>query len=402
MFRYWIWLSTRKYLSGRDKRSLLEHFGTPEAVYLADEFEFRQLVCFSDRKLASLLDKDLRDADKILTDCDNRRVSILTYQDAAYPARLKNISDPPLLLYYEGRLPALDDEVCIGVVGTRKASAYGLKHAKELSYQLGRGGAVIVSGAAVGIDCAAMEGALSSGKPVIAVLGNGTDVVYPASSRNLLTDVRRNGCILSEYPPGTPPCGDHFPVRNRIISGLAQGVLVVEAPRGSGALITANRALEQGRDVFTIPGNLGVETLEGNLQLLRDGAVLVECGADILREYAHRYHTVTDRKIDGKFSVPEPAEIKDEPRVSVAVERKTIVDNEKIPNYIDLEDILPKVSKEGAAVLQTLAAGPLHVDDIIVQTKIPASGILSAVTILEIRGYIKRLPGRYFSLAEKK
>lgn len=397
MLRYWIWLSQRKYLTIRDKVLLLEHFGTPEGVYLGDEYSYCRVGDFSDRKLDSLGDKSTKEADEILRLCDEHRVNVLTWQDAAYPIRLKNIADPPLVLYYEGRLPNVDEEAVIGIVGTRNASAYGLKHAKEFGYQIGRGGAVVVSGCAAGVDRAAMEGALSSGKTVIGVLGNGTDVVYPYSNRNLYEDIRANGCLISEYPPGTSPAREHFPARNRLISGLSLGVLVVEAPRASGSLITARLALEQGRDVFTIPGNLGVPSLEGNLQLLKEGALLVENGSDVLREYAYCFTSVTDQRIPGDFTVPtqeQPAQTPDD--------RKKSFDNEESSNYIDLQDALSDASPEGAAILRCLSNGTKHVDNIIDETQLPAAKILAAVTILEIRGYIKRLPGRRFSLAEKQ
>jgi len=398
MLRYWIWLSQRKYLNSRDKVLLLEHFGTPEGVYLADEYSYRRAFELSDRKLESLGDKSTEEAERILRLCDEHRVNVLTWQDASYPMRLKNIADPPLVLYFEGRLPHFDEEVVIGVVGTRNASAYGLKNAKELGYQLGRGGAVVVSGCAAGVDRSAMEGALSSGKTVVGVLGNGTDVIYPSGNRNLYEDIRANGCLLSEYPPGTSPAREYFPARNRLISGLAVGVLVVEAPRASGALITARLALEQGRDVFTIPGNLGVPSLEGNLQLLKDGAILVENGSDVLREYSSQYSGVTDQRIPGDFDAPEPAP---EPGKPETQEKKSI-DKEENTNYIDLKDALSDASPEGAAILWCLAEGPKHVDNIIDETQIPAAKILAAVTILEIRGHIKRLPGRRFSLAVKQ
>jgi len=398
MLRYWVWLSQRKYLTARDKIHLLEYFSTPEGVYLADEYDYLRAGSFNEKKLDALMDKSSDAADEILRACDNRRISLLTWQDACYPQLLKNIPDPPLVLYYEGRLPLFNEEVTVGIVGTRTASVYGLKHAKELGYQIGRGGAVVISGCAAGVDRAAMEGALTSGKTVVGVLGNGTDVVYPAFNRNLYEDVRRNGCLISEYPPGTQPTRESFPARNRIISGLSMGVLVVEAPRNSGALITARYALDQGRDVFTIPGSLGIDSLQGNIQLLKDGAILVENGSDVLREYAGQYTSITDQRIPADFAVSGQELQRDN---DTHTEHKPI-DKSKNTNYIDLEDALSDASPEGASVLRCLVNGPKHVDIIIDETQIPAAKILQAVTLLEIRGHIKRLPGRRFSLAEKK
>ena len=398
MLRYWIWLSALRDIGPKSKYIVLERFATPEAVYYADETAYRAVDGLSDRDIVALLDKNLHEAERILRVCTNKGIQILTQQDAAYPTRLKNIADPPLVLYYYGRLPAIDENVVIAAVGTRHASAYGMKNAKELGYQLSRAGAVVVSGAAKGIDTAALEGALTGGSPVIAVLGCGVDVVYPIVNRNLLKDICHNGCIISEYAPGTPPYSHNFPVRNRIISGLALGVLVVEAPDGSGALITARRALDQGRDVFTIPGNLGTTSMAGNFALLKEGAYLIENGADVLSQYAAQYSCILTREI--KAELEEPAMVA-EP-VSTPKPDKKPVDKRKISNYIDLEEALKNTTPDGAALLRCLSSGEKHVDDLIDQTQIPAARVLSAITMLEIQGYVKRLPARRFSLAEEE
>jgi len=404
VLRYWIWLSTRKYLNDRDKLRVLTHFATPDLVYLADSYAYSQIEGLSDKKIKCLLDKDLTEAENILCDCDNKRISILTWQDAGYPQRLRHIEDPPLVLYYAGRFPHVDDEVAIAVVGTRKASAYGLKHAKELGYQLGRGGAIVVSGCAEGIDTAGMEGALTAGKPVIGVLGCGVDRVYPKFNKRLYEDIRHNGCLVSEFPPGTPPYGNNFLIRNRIISGLSLGVLVVEAPARSGSLNTARHALEQGRDVFAIPCSLDMKHMQGNLNLLKDGAILVEHGADVLKEYATQYLSVSDQRVTCQLDVSEIEQYLEakaaSPGAAVpSVGEKITVDRAKNTNYIDLVSILPTVDDDEAKVLKALADGQRHIDDVIESTGLSASKILGAVTMLEIRGYITRLPGQRFSLS---
>lgn len=212
MLRYWVWLSTRKAIGRAGMLAALRHFGTPEAVYLADEQSLREVEGL--RKTESLLDKDLTQTDRILNDCYRLNIHILTWQDAQYPQRLRNIPDPPVLLYYQGTFPAVDSELIIAMVGTRRASVYGMIQAKQLGNELGRYGAIVASGGAEGIDTMALRGALGSGKAVIAVLGGGHDRLYPAKNRELFADVRAHGCLLSEYPPGTPPLGEHFPVRN--------------------------------------------------------------------------------------------------------------------------------------------------------------------------------------------
>ena len=219
----------------------LRRFGSPEAVFYADAEAYRGIEGLKNAE--PLEDKDLAEPRRILSECHRKSIHILTWQDAAYPARLRSIDDPPLLLYYQGTLPDIDAEPVIAMVGTRHASLYGLQQGKMLGYQMGRLGAIVASGGADGVDTVCLTGALTAGGPVIAVLGCGVDVAYPAKNRGLFEDIRYHGCLISEFPPGTPPYPDNFPVRNRILSGISVGVVVVEAPKKSGALITASRAL---------------------------------------------------------------------------------------------------------------------------------------------------------------
>ena len=399
MLRYWIWLATRKYLSNDKKLAALEQFGSPKAIYSAKESEL-EVLALKKREVDSLMDKSLYESDGILRKCDDKGVHLLTWDDSAYPTRLKAIKNPPLVLYYDGRLPDFERSVAIGMVGTRKASLYGVQHAKELGYQIGKGGAIIVSGIAEGIDAASVEGALLSGAPVVCVLGNGIDVVYPKCNRRLYEEVRRNGCLITEFPPGTRPLPANFPFRNRIISGLSLGIVVVEAPKKSGALITAEQALEQGRDLYVVPANLGVASYKGNFKLLKENAALVEDGTDVLVNYVGRYD-VDLRHFPVNFSAAQPVQSEDTVReeTSTRVDTKT-VDRKISENYIDISDILPKVSAEGAAVLKALCHGECHVDEIVETAGLPASKVSSAITVLEIKKFVKRLPGQRFSLAE--
>ncbi len=214
---------------------------------------------------------------------------ILTMQDAAYPNRLRGIYDPPVLLYGRGALPLFDEEAAIAVVGTRSCTPYGVAVAEEFGYEMAKQGALVVSGMARGIDAAAQRGALRAGGLTAAVLGGGVDVVYPAENRRLYEDIAAVGVLLSEYPPGTEPRSGHFPVRNRIMSGLTLASVVVEAPPRSGALITAHLALDQGRDVFAVPGPITAEASRGCNELIREGAGLASCAWDILGEYEARF-----------------------------------------------------------------------------------------------------------------
>lgn len=380
MLKYWVWLATRKGMGARSACLAVQHFGSPEAVYFADETAYGQIS--HTRGWESLRDKDLTEAEKILRTCYEKGIFLLTMQDAGYPRRLLAMDDPPVVLYGRGTLPDLNGPV-IGVVGTRHASLYGLQQARRMGYGLSRCGSVVVSGGAAGIDTEALYGALTGGSPVVAVLGCGVDVVYPTSNAGLFRDIAANGCLLSEYPPGTQPNSRHFPVRNRIISGLSLGVLVVEAPQKSGALITAQRALDQGRDVFALPANVGQETAGGNLQLLRDGAILVCDPWEVLQEYTGQFASVLQNKnLDG-WQAEEAAPVS-EPVIKETPKPR------KIP-----EDLTPEQQK----LVMLLEPGDVHIDVLSEQMGQSAGAVLALVTVLELRGLVQRLPGRRFSLA---
>ena len=418
MLLHWIWFSTRTGLGDRGRMTLLEHFADAEDVYFADAAAYERFDALSQDAVASLQDKSLRGAEQILDRCKKEDIHVLTWQDAAYPRRLKNIADPPVVLYYKGCIPEVDALPLIGVVGTRKASAYGSTTAKRMGYQLASCGAVVVSGVASGADTMAMRGALSAGEMVIGVLGCGVDVVYPAANRALYADTQRRGCLLSEFPPGTPPIGSNFPRRNRIISGLSCGVLVVEAPEGSGALITARQAAEQGRDVFVVPGNIDVPTCKGSNALLRDGAIAVGSGWDVLSEYEHifpnqiRKNTAPSRQTayleeleqlpwEEEKPLPKVAQKPKTPekkRPFAALGKKKEIDNPDVTPYIDAEETLPALSAPEENIVKQIRQGITLVDDLMAQTEIPAGQVLSALTMLEIKGVICRLPGKRVTL----
>ena len=343
MLIHWLWFATRTGMGDKMKRVLLSHFEDPEEVYFAPELEFERFEDLSGSAVESMMDKDLTPCEEILQTCQDKGIHILTFRDAAYPNRLRNIPDPPMVLYYKGTLPVFDELPVIGVVGTRKASAYGLTAAKRLGYQIAACGGTVVSGMATGIDGVAMKGALTAGGRVVGVLGCGADVIYPHSNRWLYADAEKYGCLLTEFPPGTAPLGRNFPRRNRIISGLSCGVLVVEAPEKSGALITARLSADQGRDVFVVPANIDVESAMGSNALLRDGAIPVSSGWDILSEYRYEFpgKVLKSRKMVTLTASPEelsreretPAKVAQEPKKPAQTApkkepaRKKVIDN---------------------------------------------------------------------------
>lgn len=273
--KHWVWLATLPGLGNRTRLQLLEHFDSPEDIYYADEGELLLTPDITKAQAALLADKSLERTEQVLADCARDGQFILTMGDSLYPNRLRTIFDPPILLYGKGALPVFDDEVAVTVVGTRSCTPYGVRAASQLGYELSKQGALLVSGMAKGIDGEALKGALRAGGFTAAVLGGGADVIYPAENRRLYQDIAATGVILSEYPPGTVPKAEHFPVRNRLLSALSLATVVVEAPEKSGALITATTALEQGREVFAVPGPFDAPMSRGTNALIREGAGLV-------------------------------------------------------------------------------------------------------------------------------
>ncbi len=384
MLKYWVWLSELKGLRNQTRLALLRRFGDPESIFYADADELLLTDGVERSQLKLLENHDLAPADRILADCQRLDIRLLTLSDAAYPGRLKNIYDPPALLYCKGRLPLLDDFLCVAVVGTRDCTPYGVACAEKLGFGLASGGAAVVSGLAKGIDAAAIRGALRAGGVTVGVVGNGLDVYYPYESRYLYEDVASAGILLSEYPPGTEPASGHFPVRNRIISGLSLAALVVEAPEKSGALITAATALEQGRDVFAVPGPIDAPASVGCNCLIRDGAGLVSDASDILREY------------EGRF-VLNLKESREQPE-TLGYQARMAPEPKPVAPTLSLRHSDAELTDDQIAVLKALSdTEPMQVDDLTELVEIPTRRVLSALTVLEIDQYVAQHPGKRYT-----
>ena len=407
MLAHWIWLATRSGIGVRSALALLRAFPDIESLYGARAEDYVQAEGVDSKCLDALCDKSLSEANRILGSCLEKGIHVLTYQDAAYPTRLKHIPAPPLTLYYQGNLPDFDAEPAVAVVGTRRASAYGCMTARRMGYQIARCGGLVVSGAAGGVDTLAMKGALLAERPVVGVLGNGLDVIYPRSNRDLYRDVACRGCLISEFPPGTPPLGRNFPRRNRIISGLCCGVVVVEAPEKSGALITAQLALDQGRDVFAVPGNVDAACSAGSNGLLREGAIVAQSGWDVMEEY----QSLFPEKVgpwSGKTllsSYPrELAELREPPyhfAQETPINSEKNVDNEDGKPYSELQELMSTLSDDERAVTSCLTDALRHVDDVIAGSGLPAARVLASLTLLEVKGLVVRHPGKFYSLARR-
>lgn len=282
---YWIWLSCACTPDSSTFEKLIACFDGPEEIYAADEDTLRRAVGSKCADFTALNDKDLSGAKEMLDFCLKKKIGLLTRDDARFPNSLRDIPHPPVMLYYRGRLPDFNSELCISVVGTRRMSEYGRRCAFRIATDLATAGAIIVSGMAFGIDAVAAAGAIHAGRPTVAVLGSGIDICYPKEHLTLARRIAQDGCVLTEYPPHTPPHGYHFPKRNRIISGLSVATVVIEGGERSGALLTARHAMAQGRDVYALPGSVESPLSALPNLLLRNGAKSMSCADDIVRDY---------------------------------------------------------------------------------------------------------------------
>ena len=286
----WLWLSLKLPAGSRYGEKLLTHFGTVEAIYQADRKDLVACGFLNHRYITALSDKDMAEAETTLAWCEKYKVMLITKGSEQYPKTLNTLQNPPVLLYALGKIPDFNSDLFIAVVGTRSMSEYGRRTAYEMGYCLAAGGACVVSGLARGIDSTAQAACLDAKGTTVAVLGCGINVVYPKENRPLMKRiVDSGGLILTEYPPNTPPHGGNFPVRNRLICGISQATVVVEADKRSGALITARETIMQGRDLFAVPGKVNTVGSRGTNDLIKDGARIAISAFQVLENYWFLY-----------------------------------------------------------------------------------------------------------------
>lgn len=354
-------------LGPRTRRELISRFGGPQAVLSATAATLRGVGQLRSAVAEALLESSADEADRILEVCRKKGVELLPESDPHYPPLLGRIDDPPGILFVRGDLqPA--DALAVAVVGARHATAYGHKVAKQLGGALARAGYTVVSGLARGIDAAAHQGALAAGGRTLAVLGSGVLNVYPPEHRGLADEIEASGAVISELPPLTKPSSGAFPQRNRIISGLSLGVVVVQAAERSGAMITARLASEQGREVFAVPGDIDCRMSQGCHRLIQDGAKLVGGIDDILEELGPLFETVAS-----------PAGCQVSQTTASAVSRPA-------------ELALDATERQVFDAIPTSAEGCL-VDRVIGETGLDASQVLGTLCLLETRRLVTRLPG---------
>ena len=327
----------------------------------------------------------------------------MTFQDADYPQRLRQIADPPVILYIKGKSFHFDEEAAIGVVGARKSSVKSRERAERFGMELASSGALVVSGIAEGIDSSAITGALRGGGPVVSLLAGGADKIFPRESRFLYEDVAAAGALISEYPPGTPHKGDHFNPRNRILSGLSLGVLAVECATTGGTMLTVNHALNQGREVFAVPIGLDEQSARGTNRLIHDcKAKLVENARDILEDFVDLFPAklsalaplspeVARARLSGEDKPQAVQKAPKEQKEAPAPSREVVPRDQQKSRFTDDE----------LAILAAASKAALTADEVVEKTQIPAKRVLSALTMLQLQGAVEERPGRrYYALVE--
>lgn len=397
--KYWLWLATRYGVGPKSVGTVLARFGTPEAAFHAPT---EALAALPDKLARALSDRSMDRPEQILADCDRLGFRVMTWDDADYPHRLRTLSDPPRVLYIWGRLPRMDDRLAIGMVGTRKASGYGQRAARYLGREVSRGGAVVVSGLAAGIDTCALRGALEGGGTPVAVVGGGPDVPYPRENRQLYADIAAAGAVVSEYPPGTENRAGHFPIRNRIISGLSVATVVVETDGTGGSMITARLVREQGRDLYAVPGGMDARLSRGCNMLIQQGAGAVSHAADLLRPYAGRFDVYPERAealqtrpvtYDFDFAPAVP------PRLRLCGGNRNEYTKEQL-EQVDRTLVIRRGMTDGSDdqsdVVKAMGGEVWQVDELAQKLGQDSRRLQSTLTLLTINGLVRELPGKRF------
>ena len=367
---YWLALARIDGLGVRSAHKLMAHFGSPQAAYMASLTELESCGLSAQVAQAVFAQVGMRDAEKELEAAIKAGCKLVTLSSDEYPPLLREISDAPLVLYAQGDASLLSRHA-VAMVGSRRPSAYGSSVAHRLAGDLAQRGLVVVSGLARGIDSASHRGALEGGGKTIAVLGSGIDIIYPRENKSLAKKIMESGAVISEFPLGTGPTPQNFPIRNRIISGLSLGVVIVEAAEYSGSLITARLALEQNREVFGVPGNITSAQSFGPNHLIKQGAKLVDQWIDVIEEFpaAIRMQLLPA----GEASEGEPAAA-------------------QTPSLFETS-----LSPDQKAVFEALRADEaLFVDSVFGSVTLPHPRVLAALLELEMTGLIRQLPGKNF------
>lgn len=393
---YWVWAQDALGISSSVKSDeIVSYFGDAERLYFAGEYEWKISGIFTNGQINRLKSTTLDKANGIVAECEKYKIKIVTPGDGDYPSMLFKLPNLPLVLYVRGDLDCLKNKITVAIVGARKASDIGVRIARSLSASLSRSGAVVVSGAANGIDSAAHTGALNVGAKTVAVLGCGFGADYLPENEPLRREIAHHGALVTEYPPRTPAFGRNFPFRNRIISGLSYGTVVIEANERSGSLRTVDHAIEQGRDIFAVPGDITSSMNMGTNKLLRDGAKPVFNAMDVLEEYAARYPDMLDiDKIEKILTVNR----EDSKLLS---KKETEPQKGESEKAVFVKTAAPKgISENARLIFDAFTEETMQAEELILGTKLGTTDFLSAMTELEILGYIEPLAGKNYKIKQ--
>lgn len=394
---YSVWFQQCLGYGSQKIKDILNHFGSAENIYNTPVSVLRESRMFTQKQINHFSSYTLEDARVIIEKCERYNYTILSIEDSAYPRRLYEISNPPCVLYVSGKMPDVDSTLTIGIVGTRTATSEGIRNSFTFGSDLSKCGAIVVSGGALGVDCASHRGVLQSDGVTICVLGCGINVNYLSENAQMRKLITNKGAVISEYPPDTKPASYNFPARNRIISGLSNGVLVIEAGVKSGSLITAQLALEQNRDVFSVPGSLINAKAQGSNALLKQGAITVTSYKDIIEEYENQYEIsieyesgdvdesaiaavpVAGRKTKTNFSLQRDTQVNKTNGINYNINDINMVSKPTAPSKCP-----EGISEDARRVYEVLSDDPMYIDQISEALGLAPQIIMSALTELEI------------------
>ena len=373
--RLWVWLSLALGTDNPKQKRVYDTYNSISKFYEGGIYEWRLCGIFSDKELDALTSVRMTDAQKVIDYCIRLGYDIVCFDDEEYPQKLKDIYSPPCVLYVWGELPDFDNNLSIAMVGTRNATQYGVMTSHVLSASLSKLGVIIVSGGALGIDTASHIGTLEAGGTTVCVLGCGIDHRYLMSNAQLRKNIAQTGAVISEYPPGTKSFPHNFPVRNRILSGLSDGVVVVEADEKSGSLITVNHALEQGREVFAVMGNINSRYSTGTNKMIKDGATPVTSYLDIIEAFPQ--YSIESNNTSVELSARNDSQLNTPP----------------VKHRVDVE-----LSDTVKKIYDCIGNEPIHIDQIVAKCGLPVSKVLQSLTELELLSLISCQQGRLYKL----
>lgn len=405
--KYWIWLTLALGYNTPKVKRIAKLYPDISLFYFGGKKEWRFCGILSDSDIEKLSKATLEEAQKIIDRCNELKYSVLAIDDESYPLCLFNIDAPPAVIYISGTLPDIDNRLSIGIVGTRRATDYGLKNSYKIAYALSKYGVTIVSGGALGVDCASHRGSLAAYGVTICVRGCGINCNYLHENEQMRRAITKRGAVISEYPPDETPRNYYFPARNRIISALSDGVLVIEAGARSGSLITANLALEQGKEVFALLGNNSPQNEGSNGRIKEGSAIPVTDFMDILNAFDNLY--ATDGNVDFNnislndieaIPVKGKSQLKNKPKKFINIDNP----ENKIENIVDNSDKEIKhkenlnLNPTAQRIYEYISAEPVHIDKISNDLGLPVFKVLSSITELEMKNLVTALQGRRYIL----